>query len=154
MISVFTALAHDGGKKNRAQKTWAATAVFTSITIQGNLDVFLVESAGSVVRVEGYEKAVNEVSFSVEEGRSIVKSKESFISGKATIYIPVRHLQQLTVKGNVRLSSIGHLESPKINIRIAADCHLNIVSTGKIDVVSDEENGYYFSTESRKSSVF
>lgn len=141
--AVMASRANGTGNDDPIQKSWFATESYSAVVVSGKLNVFLVEGDNAMVAIKGDSKGVNAVSLEIENETLKVSGTE--YGEEVTIYIPVKHLKELTVEeGPSLIRSVGHLQSDKLKLRIAANCEVRVQTIGKVEIMSDESNGYYY----------
>lgn len=124
--------------------TWSSASPFTSITVSNDIDIILVEDNSTVIKVQGKDLLVDAIRLEVIKGELKVSSLKQSVRHKVTVLIPVNRLQQLTVRGSSKISSLGVLNSPKLKVNIAGDCIVHVTTIGAIDVDSDYNYDYVY----------
>lgn len=120
-------------------RTWAATGAFHSVTVSDNVNIILAEDPGSTLSIQGKAKQVDAVRFEIKNGVLHVSSSRIPFKNKAVVYIPVRLLNRLTIKGASEVHSMGYLRSAHLHIEVDGPCKMSVKNTGPITIDHDQE---------------
>jgi hypothetical protein len=119
-------------------RNWTVTESFHTIVVNDDVDVMLIEDPSAVISVEGLTKFVDAIQLQVKDGKLIISSTKHYINRRAFVFIPVRHLESIVVKGNSEVNTIGALQSSMLQVYIENDCLVSIRNNGQVKV---ENNG-------------
>ena len=95
---------------------------YHSVYVSDDIELVLVEDIASTISIQGVEKYVDNVSLEVRNGELRITSKNDYNKNKVVIYVPVQKLTKLTVVGNSTISSMGVLDTRKLNLRVEGLC--------------------------------
>ncbi len=120
-------------------RTWNAVNEFHSVTVSDNVNIILAEDAGNTISIQGKAKQVDAVRFEIKNGVLHVSSSRTPFKNKAVVYIPVRLLNRLTIKGASEVHSMGYLRSAHLHIELDGPCKMSVKNTGPITITHDQE---------------
>lgn len=105
LTSIFSALAFDSGPTDLKSKTVTVAQAYTSISAKGNIEVVLVPTQSTEINVEGNEKFIDAVLFSVSKGVLQIAGINGRSKDRVTVYVPVNDLKIITLRNGSNLSS-------------------------------------------------
>lgn len=129
---------------DNSSRTWSLDEKFTSIVAKGNVELVLVTDNSNTVNISGVEKHVNELHLKIENGVLTITGRKTFTRNKTVVYVPVRELEKVTLKGNANLSSKGRIESKQLHIRVEGTSTVNVKSSGDVLIDSDELHDFNY----------
>jgi hypothetical protein len=152
-IFLMAISAFASGKSSQAitSRTWTVDGQFTTIVAKGNIEVILVPDVSQTIRIEGNEKFVNALYLQVENNVLTLSGLKGSSKNRTIVYVPVRKLKKVTLKGGSNLSSKGRLESKRLYIRIEGMSFVNVKNLG--DIIIDSDDHYQFNYEKEERSI-
>ena len=114
------------------------TNAFYNLEVSHEIAVILTESAETIIRIAGEEKDANAVVVDQSKGKVRLLSKKGSLKNKVTVFVPVRNLCKLTVKGASYVRSNGTIVSKKLLVKVAGEATVEINNLGDIAFVADE----------------
>ncbi len=152
IASTFASFATDNKSTNTTSRRWSIDENFTSIAARGNVEVVLVADGSETVNFEGNEKQVNAVHLNVENGvLMITGSKGCSEKNRTIVYVPIKQLNKVTLKGGSNLSSRGRIKSEKLQIRIEGVSKVNVRNIG--DIVIESDDNHQFTYEKSEKAI-
>jgi len=156
MIAAFLVIAIAGfangeTKPVSSSRNWSVDESFSAISAKGNIEVVLIADNSTTVNIEGNEKYVNAVHLQVENGVLNITAAKGSSKNRTTVYVPVKDLNRVTLKGGANLSSKGRIESKKLFIRIEGISIVNVKNIG--DIVIDSDDLHQFNYEKSERSI-
>jgi|GEM_PF-7058033 len=106
---------------------------YENLVVNGDIDVILVEGTSNQLTMEGYQNDLENVSLEVVGKTLYVNTKGAKNGKKPLVYIPVTKMKYLDIKGKSNVTTLGYLKTD-IEVMIAAECHIDLKSTGKITI--------------------
>ncbi|WEK36881.1 MAG: DUF2807 domain-containing protein [Candidatus Pseudobacter hemicellulosilyticus] len=140
-----------GGPSDTEKRYWVANAGYNSIVIRNNVNVVLIEDSSTLLSIEGPEQCTRNVELKVENNTLTISSKRAAAGRHITVYVPVRKLQRITVKGESQVKTIGILDSEKLHLRIEGECQINVLVRGRTTVDNDDEHSFGYLVHKRFS---
>jgi putative autotransporter adhesin-like protein len=150
VVVAVTAIAAGEAPKTTT-RNWSVEQDFKSIAVKGNVEVVLVTADSKTISIEGCEKFVNAVYLQVENGVLVVNGAKGTAKNRTTVFVPVRDLEKVTLRGGSHLSSKGRIASKKLHIRIEGYSTVNVKNLG--EVVIDSDDMYQFNYEKVERSI-
>ena len=135
----ISAAAKEKDSSDNKIRTWNATSEFHSVTVSDNVNIILAEDAGNMISVQGKARQVDAVHFEIKNGVLYVSSNRIPFKNKAVVYIPVRLLNRLTIKGGSEVHSMGYLQSAHLHIEVDGPCKMSVKNTGPITIAHDQD---------------
>ena len=145
-ISSFATGKPSVGKSSRS---WSVDQPFGSISAKGNIEVVLVPDDSKTVSIEGIDKYVNAMNIEVDNGVLKITGLKGSAKNKAIVYVPVRDINKVTLKGGADLSSKGRLQSKQLFIRIEGESKVNVKNIGDVVIDSDDRHQFYYEKAER-----
>ena len=112
----------------------AVAQSYTDIVVLGNVDVTLVQGTSNQVTMEGYQSQLENVSMEVKGHTLYINTKGKSKGRNPMVYVPVSQLEFLRVQGNSNVKTLGYLQSPGLLIELASECHVEVKTTGEIEI--------------------
>lgn len=112
----------------------------TTLTVNADVTVVLVNSKNQQVNMTGDAAFMNTVSFrQMGDNLVIGASKRRNFKSSGTIYVPAGSLETIRINSAANIKSAGILEIPDLKIDINGDCNVHILTKGKVS----PESAYY-----------
>ena len=137
LVCVLSSFA-SGKEPGSKIREWAIPMGYHSVYVSDDIELVLVEDIASTISIQGVEKYVDNVSLEVRNGELRITSKNDYNKNKVVIYVPVQKLTKLTVVGNSTISSMGVLDTRKLNLRVEGLCKIKLKTNGEINVETNE----------------
>ena len=150
MLAIST-FASGKSPQTTTSRNWAVDGQFNSIVAKGNIEVVLVYDESQTIRIEGNEKFVNALHLQVEDNVLKLSGLKGSAKERTIVYVPVRELNNVRLKGGCNLSSQGRLESKRLHIRIEGLSVVNVKNLG--DVIIDSDDQYQFNYQKVERST-
>ena len=119
-------------------RTVKVTTPLHSLTIQGNLEVILVNDSSSVITMEGKPDDVEAITVRNNNNKVVIILNKHNLSGKVIIRVPLQQLKAISLYGDVRLQSAAVLNAKEVNVFIDGDCKADLKITGVIKVAHSD----------------
>jgi hypothetical protein len=132
-------------------RTVKITTPLHRLTIQGNLEVILVNDSSSVVTMEGKPDDVEAISVQHNNNKVVIALSKRNLSGKVIIRVPLQQLKAISLYGDVRLQSAAVLNAKEVNVFIDGDCKADLKITGVIKVAHSDNCEVTWFDNSRKT---
>jgi hypothetical protein len=145
-ISSFATGKPSVGKSSR---NWSVDQPFGSISATGNIEVVLVADDSKTISIEGTDKYVNALNLEVDNGVLKIQGSKGSAKSRTIVYVPVRDINKVTLKGGADLSSKGRLESKQLFIRIEGVSKVNVKNLGDVIIDSDDQHQFYYEKSER-----
>ncbi|MES2778172.1 MAG: DUF2807 domain-containing protein [Bacteroidota bacterium] len=120
----------------------AVTQSYNSIVVRGNVDIILVQGTSNQMTMEGYQSQLENVTLNVHGNTLFVNTTGKEKGKNPVVYIPVSDLRFLTVQGKSTVKTLGYLQAKNTIIELAAECHVELKSTGNISIAEYSSNEY------------
>ncbi|MHA4846546.1 GIN domain-containing protein [Flavitalea antarctica] len=133
----------------KSSRSWSVDQPFGSISAKGNIEVVLVHDDSKTISIEGFDKYVNEVDLNVDNGVLKITGAKGTSRNRTIVYVPVRDLNKVTLKGGADLSSRGRLESKQLFIRIEGVSKVNVKNIGEVIIDSDDQHQFFYEKSER-----
>ena len=120
--------------------------MFDQLVIDAKVDVVLIDDAepGTIYLV-GDPKLFDDLAFKIEKNELLVSSKKDVnYKSKVTIEIHVKKLAKVSLQNEALVFSGNMLRSPKINVHIKEGSKASLVSSGEINVISEDDTELVF----------
>ena len=137
-VSLSTAAANRDTVDNKI-RTWNAKHEYHSVVVSNNINIILAEDSSSLISIQGKSRLVDAVDLFVRDGVLHISSSRTPFINKTVVYIPVRMLSRLTVKGASQVYSMGHLKSEHLRIDVEGPCSVHVKNTGAITIGHEQE---------------
>ena len=135
----FSSFANPVNDKEPASKVVNLKEAYTSLVIESNIKVVLMESSASDVTLTGDERDIKKVRVRVSDGKLILTSLDQIVKPDVTVYIPANLLTRIDVNGKAQLSSAQILSNQKLKVVLADEATINLRSQGKVVVEGTSE---------------
>lgn len=133
----------------KSSRSWSVDQPFGSISAKGNIEVVLVPDDSRTIRIEGSDKYVNAINLEVDNGVLKVTGLKGSSKNRTIVYVPVRDINKVTLKGGADLSSKGRLESKQLVIRIEGTSKVNVKNIGEVLIDSDDSHQFFYEKSER-----
>jgi hypothetical protein len=133
----------------KSSRNWSVDQPFGSISAKGNIEVVLVPTDSKTISIEGTDKYVNAVNFEVDNGVLKITGVKGSAKNRTIVYVPVRDINKVTLRGGADLSSKGRLESKQLFIRIEGVSKVNVKNIGEVVIDSDDLHQFYYEKSER-----
>ncbi|HYO21115.1 MAG TPA: DUF2807 domain-containing protein [Flavisolibacter sp.] len=110
--------------------------VFTSMSVDNDIDVVLTESKTGEMVVEGNAKLLD---MRLSDGHLSLSKKQLGVSAPIKVHVPASYLSKIFMNGNGTLSSSAVLSNQKMKILLAGEAKIAVKSTGSVTVETAEE---------------
>lgn len=137
-------------KTNEPLKTGDPAGTVTTLIIDANVTVVLVNSDKAVLNIAGDNSLTKFITFTRSgDSLTIGSTKKRNSPKRATVYVPASQLRNIRVNGNAEVRSLFALRVPKLNVLINGDCSFAISNVGEINISSTELYSIEKTTEER-----
>lgn len=133
---VATAGAEKTKVLSTASKTFTVKQQAQKLQVEGNVDVVLYEDNSATVSVFGTESNISGTTVTEKNGVLTISNKNA--GEKTLVYVPVKNISAIEASDNAKITSATVLNSKVITLVANGDCNINIVTSGRIEVVSTE----------------
>ena len=149
LVIAISSFASGKPSVTKSSRSWSVDQPFGSISAKGNIEVVLVHDDSKTISIEGTDKYVNATNIEVDNGVLKITGAKGSANYRTIVYVPVRDINKVTLKGGADLSSKGRLESKKLFIRIEGVSKVNVKNIGEIIIDSDDLHQFYYEKSER-----
>lgn len=132
MALATTAFSQKHKANDNRSTTIRFSETFTTVSINDDLNVVLIEGALPEITVEGTAKHAIEAK--VTDGHLYLGSRGQSAAPKGKVYVPVGLLTKVFVHGNGVLQSASVLNHNRLKVFLAGEAKINLRSTGSVTV--------------------
>ena len=133
---VATASAEKNKVLSTASRTVTVQQQAKKLVVEGNVDVVLFENNSSTISIFGNEKNIQVTVVTEKNGVVTISNKKQ--GEKTLVYVPVKNISSIEADGNAKITSGTVLNSKEIILVANGDCNINIISSGKIEVLNTD----------------
>ena len=127
-------------QQSKKQFVYKAPQSINTIVVDGNVNITLVVAPNEPnVFISGNQNFTKNVETNISNGRMVVQAKTSSRSKDDMIYLYTADLTRLELNGDIQVSTIGIVDSDKLQVFINGNCHLNIQHKGNLNIALDEK---------------
>ena len=124
----FSAFAQKSNVSEKSPKLINFKEVFTTVSVDDDMEVILTEGASDKIVVDGDVKA------SVSDGHLYVAARNPRLASGTKVFIPSAFLSKVYMNGNGSLSSAAVLRNQKVKILLASEARINVRSLGNVTI--------------------
>jgi hypothetical protein len=124
----FSAFAQKNSSAETPAKIIQFKEVFTTVSIEDDLEVVLTDGNSDNIAVDGNVKAT------MSEGQLFLSAKNPRMAAGNKVLIPANFLSRVYMNGNGSLSSESVLRNKKVKIYLASEAKINVRSLGNVAV--------------------
>ncbi|MBC7886349.1 MAG: DUF2807 domain-containing protein [Ferruginibacter sp.] len=114
------------------QKQVKVENAFQMVKIDGDISVVLTNEPVGRLMVEGKERDVNRIRFTVKNNKLIIDAQRKTSFDALTIYLPATGLQAILVNGDTDISSAGIIKVDDLHISLNGLSSVRVTTTGKL----------------------
>lgn len=114
-------------------------STFQSIRIDGNIGVILTNDPAGTVSLEGKEKDLDRIRYTVKNNTLIVDAQRKNSFDDVTVYISAIRLQSIKGNGDMDISSGDMLEVDDLRIFLNGNINVNVKTKGKLSIDAPDE---------------
>jgi uncharacterized protein YabE (DUF348 family) len=124
----FSAFAQKSDVAQKSPKVIHFQEVFTTVSIEDDMEIILTDGNSDKIAVDGDVKAV------VSEGHLYVSARNPRLASGMKVFIPSAFLARVFMNGNGSLSSASVLRNQKVKVLLASEAKINLRSLGNVTV--------------------
>lgn len=124
----FSAFAQKSSSAETPAKIIQFKEVFTTVSIEDDLEVVLTDGNSDNIAIDGNVKAT------LSEGQLFLSAKNPRIAARNKVVIPANFLSRVYMNGNGSLSSENVLRNSRVKIYLASEARINVRSLGNVAV--------------------
>lgn len=122
--------------------------VITTLTVNADVTVVLVNNKNQQVNMIGDAAFMNTVSFRQSGDNLVINaSKRRNFKSSGIIYVPAGGLETIRINSAANIKSAGILEIPDLKININGDCNVHIFTKGKVSPESTSHEFDYYARD-------
>jgi hypothetical protein len=134
-----------GAVAGGSSRTIEKMAPYDKIVVGKNLNVLLVNEEENIT-VEGEAAHIDLVTIECENGTLHIYNHNKTAKEKITVYVPVKKLMALQVKGSSKVVTAEPINAPDLKVLLETDCQLGLQTNGKITLQYSEDLDLNFLT--------
>lgn len=112
----------------KAPKVIQFNEVFTTVSIDDDLEVVLTNGSSDKIVVEGDVKAT------IADGHLYIAARNPRLASGMKVFVPADYLSKVYMNGNGSLGSSTVLQNHRVKILLTAEAKINVKSTGNITI--------------------
>ena len=124
----FSAFAQKSGVAEKSTKVIQFQEVFTTVSIDDDLEVVLTNGTSDKIAVNGDVKAT------IADGHLYISARNPRLAPGMKVFIPADFLSKVYMNGNGSLSSASVLQNQKVKILLASEARINVRSVGNVTI--------------------
>jgi hypothetical protein len=133
-------------KKESIIKKIKASKEITSLIINDDVQVVLMNANTSEIIIEGQSAAVEKVVLTEKNGELTIGSA-AFFTRPVVVCVPANFISRVEINGDSKMISYQMLPIAKLDVIINGYCNLFIKITGKVNIVALQD--YSFTSNAR-----
>lgn len=115
---------------------------FGRLVVEDGITVVLTNDADNAISIEGEKEQARHFRAAVKKGSLYIWLAGRATGEKITVFVPARHLREITINGSSRISSGNTLYNTGMVVYVNGACRLDLRSMGPIDVRNSDEFEY------------
>ena len=136
----------NSGTEDASKKITAAQPI-TSLVINGDISVVLLNGTSKEITIEGSAAAVKNFVVTQTNGAVTISDFSGQKRTVAIVYVPARLINKISLNGAAAVSSYESLYNKNIDVVINGDCKLWLKTYGSVTVDAINEFDYTYSTK-------
>jgi hypothetical protein len=128
-------------KKEAIVKKIKTSANITSLLINDDVQVVLMNENGTEIFIEGQPAAVEKVVLTEKDGELAI-GRMTFFTRPVVVCVPANFISRVEINGDSKVVSYQLLPVTKLDVIINGHCHLFIKTTGRINVTAGQDYNF------------
>lgn len=140
----IAAFAQGTEEKRTTNKKVVISQPITSLVINDDVPVILINETSNEIFVEGKPKLVDGISIENRGGELVISSSHFISKKQVAVYVDARYLKNITINGSSLVGSFETLSNSQLDVLINGSCNLMIKSAGKINIKVTEDYSFTY----------
>jgi hypothetical protein len=151
MLLFAALLNYSSGKSNMLPLTTGEPGPVTTLIIDANVSVMLVNNDKALLKVTGKQSHADLITFSRNGDTLVIGCRKlKMLTGSVVVYVPASQLKKIRINSAAIVRSFNSLRVPKLDVLINGACDIAITNIGELNFVCTESFDLYHNKEVRK----
>jgi hypothetical protein len=151
VVLLFAALLnYSSGKSNALPLTTDEPGPATTLIIDANVSVILVNNEKAILNVTGKHSLADLVTITRNGDTLVIGCKKlKMLTGSVVVYVPASQLKKIRINSAAIVRSFNSLHVPKLDVLINGACDISIANIGELNFTCTEKYDLYHNKEVR-----